>query len=298
VLKRSAAAPTAVQKTSVLGDFRLLARLGQGSMGTVYRARQCSLGRDVALKVLAKDLVGRPGFVQRFQREARLMTRLDHLHIIRCYAVGESHGFHYLAMEYAGGGNVQTWLERLGRLDVGDALHIALACARALGYAHEQGMVHRDVKPDNLLLTADGIVKLADLGLAKAGDEGVDLTQTGIGIGTPLYAAPEQARNAKQADARSDLYALGGVLYHLLAGRPPFGGGNFLEVIQAKERGKLVPLRRLRPEVPAVLDETVARLLARQPEQRYQSCEELIEDLHWHRLESAALSFLAAGEEE
>jgi serine/threonine-protein kinase len=297
VLKRRDERPAPSRTTSVLGDFRLLARLGHGSMGTVYRARQRSVGREVALKVLSKEMAGRPGFVQRFQREARLMTKLDHLHIVRCFAVGEAHGYHYLAMEYAGGGSVQNWLEKLGRFAVGDALHIALACAGALGYAHEQGMVHRDIKPDNLLLTADGIVKLADLGLAKASDEDVDLTRTGIGIGTPLYAPPEQVRNAKQADARSDLYALGSVLYHLLAGRPPFEGANFLEVIQAKERGKFPLLRRLRTEVPEVVDRALLRLLARQPEQRYQSCDELIEELAWHRLEAPSLSFFAEGEQ-
>jgi serine/threonine-protein kinase len=282
-----------VQKTSVLGDFRLLAQLGSGGMGTVYRARQDSLGREVAVKVLAKELASRYGFVERFQREARLLTRLDHLHIIRCYAVGEAHGFHYLAMEYAAGGSVQTWMERIGQMGVGDAMHIALACALALGYAHEQGLVHRDIKPDNLLLTAEGTVKVADLGLAKASDEDVDLTQTGIGIGTPLYASPEQSRNAKQADARCDLYALGGVLYHMLAGMPAFGGGNFLEVIQAKQRGKFTALRHIRPDVPEPADKVIARLLARQPEKRYQSCEELIKDLQWYRLDSPSLSFFA-----
>src|SRR5262249_24648356 len=158
---------------------------------------------DVALKVLAKELAGRPGFVERFLREARLTARLDHPHIVRSLGTGASHGFHYLAVEYVGGGSVGGWLEKLGRFTIRDALHVALAVARALQYAHEQGLVHRDIKPDNLLLTTDGIVKVADFGLAR-GEEDLNLTRTGVGIGTPLYAAPEQARDAKHADARSD----------------------------------------------------------------------------------------------
>jgi serine/threonine protein kinase len=290
--------PSGVRKTSVLGDFRLVARLGEGGMGTVYRARQISRPRDVAVKVLSKELASKASFVQRFRREARLLTRLDHAHIIRCYAVGQSHGYYYLAMELAGGGSVQTWLERLGKLAFGDAIHIALACARALAHAHDLGMVHRDVKPDNLLLSSEGTVKLGDLGLAKAGDESVELTETGIGIGTPLYAPPEQSRDAKHADARSDLYALGGVLYHLLAGQPPFAGDNFLAVLRAKEKGVFTPLRRHRPELPREVEWIMTRLLARLPEQRYPSCHELIEDLQGRQWDNPELSFLARREEE
>jgi serine/threonine-protein kinase len=273
--------PAAVQKVSVLGDFRLVAVLGSGAMGTVYRARQISTPRDAAVKVLSRDLAGQPDFVQRFHREARLMARLDHPHIIRCYAVGESHGFHYLALEYASGGSVQSWLERLGRFDLPDALCVALGCARGLQYAHEHRLVHRDVKPDNLLFTTAGVIKVADLGLARSTHDDVSLTRTGIALGTPLYAAPEQCRDARHADARCDLYALGGVLYHLLAGRTPFEANNFLELIKAKERGVFTPLRRHRPDVPEAIERLVGRLLARLPEQRVQDCGELIDDLTW-----------------
>src|SRR5205823_5929985 len=150
-------------------------------------------------------------------------------------------------------------------------------CARGLQYAHDHHLVHRDIKPDNLLFSTEGVVKVADLGLARADDD-ISLTCTGIAIGTPLYAAPEQCRSARHADARSDQYALGGVLYHLLAGRPPFEAGNFLELIKAKERGTFTPLRRHRPDVPEVIERAVNRLLARLPEQRYPDCNELIDD--------------------
>jgi serine/threonine-protein kinase len=287
--------PTGVQKTSVLGDFRLVAQLGAGAMGAVYRARQISTPRDAAVKVLARELARQPDFVKRFLREARLMARLDHPHIIRCYAVGESHGFHYLALEYAGGGSVESWLERVGRFDLADALSVVLGCARGLQYAHERQLVHRDVKPANLLFSTEGVVKVADLGLARGTDD-VSLTQTGIALGTPLYAAPEQCRDARQAGARSDLYALGGVLYHLLAGRPPFEAKNFLELIQAKERGVFTPLRRHRPDLPEAVERLVTRLLARVPEQRYGDCGELIDDLSWQGPVREVPSFFRQGE--
>jgi serine/threonine-protein kinase len=283
---------TGIQKTSMLGDFRLVARLGEGGMGTVYRARQISRPRDVALKVLSKQVAARPGFVERFHREGRLLARLDHPHIIRCYAVGESHGFHYLAMEFASGGSISSWLNKLGRFNIVDAMHVILACAKALAHAHGLGMIHRDIKPDNMLLTSDGVVKLTDLGLAKAADDSLDLTRTGIGIGTPIYAAPEQARDAKRVDGRSDLYALGCVLYHLLAGRPPFEAKNLLDLLLAKEKGTFTPIRRLVPEAPEGLDRILTRLLAYLPEQRYPDCDELIDDLSWQDLHGQRLGFL------
>jgi serine/threonine-protein kinase len=294
---RPAAAPPAKkvsgpQRTSVLGDFRLIARLGEGGMGTVYRARQVSRPRDVALKVLSKQVAARPGFVERFHREGRLMARLDHPHVVRCYAVGESHGFHYLAMEFAGGGSIEAWLNKLGRFDIPDALHVVLACAKALAQVHGLGMIHRDVKPANMLLTSDGVVKLADLGLAKAADESLDLTRTGTGIGTPIYAAPEQSRDAKRVDARSDLYALGCVLYHLLAGRPPFEAKNLLDLILTKEKGTFTPICRHVSDAPAALDRVLTRMLARQPEQRYPDCDELIDDLSRLDLHGDRLGFL------
>jgi eukaryotic-like serine/threonine-protein kinase len=282
-----------VRKLSVLGDYRLVAKLGEGGMGAVYKARHISRPQEAALKVLSREKASQPGFVQRFQREGRLMARLVHPHIVRCYALGESHGFHYLAMEFLSGGSLQTWLDRSGKFSLGDALHIVLVCARALKFAHEQSLIHRDVKPDNLLLSAKGVVKLADLGLAKAADEDLDLTKTGIGIGTPLYAPPEQIRGAKNADARSDLYALGCVLYHFLTGRLPFEGSHFLAVIQAKEKGVFPPARRFNPEVSDKVETILIRLLARLPEQRYQSAAELIQDLERLGKARSSLSFLA-----
>jgi serine/threonine-protein kinase len=263
-------------------------------MGKVYKAVQLSPKRHVALKVLFGHLAAQPAFRQRFYREARIMTQLDHPHLLRGYAVGEEQGWHYFAMECAEGGSLQAWLTRLGKFPVGDAVHVLLACARALQYAHESNLVHRDVKPDNVLLTARGVVKVADLGLAKAADDDLSLTQTGTAAGTPLYMAPEQAVNAKQADGRSDIYALGCVFYYLLTGRPPFQGNNFLELVQAKERGTFAPAKRYTPGVPERLERVLTRMLARRPEQRYPSCAEVVEDLEWQHVGHDGLSFFPA----
>ncbi len=203
---------------SVLGDYKLLKKLGAGGMGTVYLAEQVSLERKVALKVLSKELAGKTGFVERFQREARLMARLDHPNILRCHDVGEVAGHHYLALEFVEGGSIEDRVKQLGKFAIGDAVHVTLACARALAHAHELNMIHRDVKPDNLLLTAKGVVKLADLGLAKATDDDLSLTRTGTGAGTPLYMAP--SRRERQARGPPHRYLRDGLHAVLFPGRP------------------------------------------------------------------------------
>ena len=194
--------PVTKVKLTTLGDFRLVAKLGEGGMGTVYKAQQITTKRLVALKVVTQAVAKQPGFIDRFRRETRILARLNHPHIVRYLAAGEAHGFTYLAMELADAGNLSHYLEKLGTLAVGDAISIAGTCASALQYAHEQNLVHRDVKPDNILFNKMGLLKLTDLGLARTTDDSdTSLTRTGTGIGTPLYAAPEQARNAKRVDA-------------------------------------------------------------------------------------------------
>jgi serine/threonine-protein kinase len=287
-------APATAHKTSsTLGPYKLLKKLGQGGMGTVYKAQKVGTHEIVAVKVLAKEMAARPGFIQRFQREARVMTQLDHPNILRAHDVGTAGGFHYLAMEFVDGGSVETHLRRLGKFSPGDAVHIVLACARALHHAHEQGMVHRDVKPDNILLTADGTIKVADLGLAKQLDEDMDLTKTGAGAGTPMYMAPEQARDVKHVDRRCDIYSLGCMLYVFLTGHTPFGGATLVEVISAKEKGKFQPIRRSNDAVPERLDLIVDKMLAARPEHRFATCAELIDALEPLGLAHDRLSFIA-----
>jgi serine/threonine-protein kinase len=279
------------ERISTLGDYRLTKKLGGGGMGQVFKARQISLDRDVAVKVLAKQLADNPAFVDRFYREARLMARLDHPHIVRCYGVGQDHGYHYLAMEYLDGGSIQDWLTKLGKLQLGDAVHVVLAAAAGLYHAHEQGMVHRDIKPDNILLTSKGVVKIADLGLAKLLEDDLSLTKTGTCAGTPYYMAPEQATNAKHVDARADIYSLGVMLYCFLTGQLPFLGDTAIELIKAKEKGKYLPARRCNPAIPDRLDLIIDKTMATNPQHRYRSCAELILDLDGLKVANSVLSF-------
>lgn len=284
------------KRVQQVGDFELKKRLGKGGMGEVFLARQVSLDRLVALKTLSKDLAKREDFVQRFQREARSMARLDHPNVVKVYAVDSFKGIHFAAIEFIDGRSVQSWLEELGKLSVADAVHVALVCAEAMRHAHDQGMVHRDIKPDNILLTRKGVIKVADFGLAKAMDEDVSMTQSGTGLGTPLYMAPEQARDAKYVDQRSDIYALGATLYHMLTGKLPFQGSSALELVLAKEKGQYPTARSLRPEMPERLDLIVDKMLARDPKHRYRTCAEVIQDLKALAIHSPALSFIDGAE--
>ena len=226
------------KKVKQLGDFKVIKKLGQGGMGEVYLAHQISLDRKVALKTLSKELAKREDFVRRFQREAKSMARLDHPNAVKVYAVDSISGIHFAAIECIDGQSMQDWMDDLEKLEVGDALNIILSAADALKVAHDQTLIHRDIKPDNILVTKNGVVKVADFGLAKAlDDEDVSMTQSGTGLGTPLYMAPEQARNAKHVDHRTDIYALGSTLYFFLTGELPFKGESTLELIMAKEKG-------------------------------------------------------------
>ncbi|MCI0460055.1 MAG: serine/threonine protein kinase [Gemmataceae bacterium] len=278
---------------ATLGDFRLIRKLGEGAMASVFKAHQISFDRPVALKVLFKRSAGNPKLVERFYREARVAGRLDHPNIVHGYEVGEANGWHYFAMEYVSGQSLQKVLGRVGRFAVGDALYVVLRAARGLEYAHEQGLVHRDVKPDNILITRTGEVKVADLGMVKMVEQDLGLTQTGHAVGTPWYMPLEQAKNSKDTDHRCDIYALGCVLYALLTGLPPFHGPSLVDVIQAKELGSFPPARQANAEVTERLDLIIAKMTAKQARHRYQSCGEVIRDLEGLELANEALSFLA-----
>ena len=279
-----------------MGDFELKKKLGKGGMGEVYLARQISLDRIVALKTLTKELAKKGDFVARFEREARSMAKIDHPNVVKIYAVDSYKGIHFAAIEYVDGKSVQNWLDQLGRLSVADAVYVAIVSAEALKHAHSQNMVHRDIKPDNILVTRKGVVKVADFGLAKAMDEEVSMTQSGTGLGTPLYMAPEQARNAKHVDERVDIYALGATLYHLLTGRLPFTGNTALELIIAKEKGTYPTARSIRSEVPERLDLIIDKMMAKDPNHRYKSCEDVLRDLTAMGLHGDTLSFIDGAE--
>jgi serine/threonine-protein kinase len=289
-------APSGKKKVSQLGDFKLVKKLGQGGMGTVYLANQVSLDRKVAVKTLSPEFAKKGDFVKRFIREARSMAKLQHQNIVQVYAADSHSGVHYAAIEFVDGQSMQDWMNDLGKLSVGDALYSVIVCADALRHAHELNMIHRDIKPDNILVTKKGVVKVADFGLAKALDEDVSMTQSGTGLGTPLYMAPEQARNAKHVDQRTDIYALGSTLYYFLTGKLPFAGDNTLELIIAKEKGQFTSARKLNSAVPERLDLMIDKMMAKDPAHRYGDCGEIIRDLQGLQLDAASLSFIEGAE--
>jgi serine/threonine protein kinase len=250
-------------------------------MGEVYLGYDGKTGRQVALKVLNDHLVSNQGYIDRFYREARSGIQLNHPNIVRTFHVGQDGptGKLYLVLEYVDGPSAQALLVKNGRLSVGDAVHIALDVARALEHAHSRNIVHRDIKPDNILITRSGVAKLGDFGLAKRTDEASHLTQARQGFGTTAYMPYEQAINAKYADARSDIYALGATLYHLLTGAVPFPGDNHLDVVEKKNQGHFRPASVHNPAIPPALDQILGHMLARHPRERYQTASELIIDL-------------------
>jgi serine/threonine-protein kinase len=276
-----------------LGEFRLLRRLGQGGMGQVYLGYDGRSGKQVALKVLDDALAGNQGYVDRFYREARSGGLLDHPNIVHTHQAGRDSatGKHYLVMEYVDGPSAQALLQGRGPLAVGDAIHLTLDIARALEHAHSRNIVHRDIKPDNILITKSGVAKLADMGLAKRTDEASHLTVARQGFGTTAYMPYEQALNAKHADSRSDIYALGATLYHLLTGRVPFPGENHLEVVEKKKQGWFPPAGTVAEGVPLALDQMLSRMMARQPRDRYQTASELIIDLERSHLAAPIPSY-------
>ena len=258
--------------------------ISRGATGTVYRATQTNLNRPVAIKVLRRSLVRSERYVKRFVREAKLAAKIDHPNAIHVYDVGRRGRYWYLVMEYVPGESLGTILRREGRLAAPHALEIAEQIASALAQAHRIGIIHRDVKPSNIIIGANGQAKLADLGLAKhvrSADERV--TRLGAAVGTPAYMAPEQCRGAEY-DARADIYSLGATLYHMLAGRPPFEAENELQVMRMQVEEPLTPLSRHAPNLTPATCAVVHKMLAKDPAQRYGSAEELLADLRALRL--------------
>ncbi len=223
------------------------------------------------------------------------MAKIDHPHVVTCYAVGEDKGYHFVAMELMDGKSMQDWVDDLGKLSVPDALLVAITCADALSHAHGKNMIHRDIKPDNILVTKKGVIKVSDMGLAKViDDEDMSMTQSGTGLGTPHYMPPEQARNAKHVDHRCDIYALGVTLYHFVTGQVPFEGGSVVDLITNKEKGFYKPAKQVNPSVPERLDLMIGKAMAKDPQHRYQTCAEFIRDLESLSLASESLSFIDA----
>ena len=209
-----------------VNGFDVIEPLAKGSMSAVFKARQVSLDKIVALKILPPGLSEDPVFHERFVREARAVARLNHPNIVAALDAGKADGYHFFAMEYVDGSTIREIVQARGPIDEREALKVAYFVARTLKHAHAAGIVHRDIKPANVMLTRDGKVKLTDLGLARLDADNGDpsLTQVGKSVGTPYYMSPEQARSGFATDTRSDIYALGATLFYMLSGRPPFEG--------------------------------------------------------------------------
>ncbi|MFQ5843777.1 MAG: serine/threonine-protein kinase [Planctomycetota bacterium] len=259
-----------------IGGYELKKTIGSGTLGTVYRALQLSLDRPVAIKILSPGLARDEEYVQRFHREARTVARLNHPNVISGIDVGEDGGYRYFVMELVAGLTIRHIVERGGPMDESRVAHIAQQISRALDHGHQLDLVHRDVKPENIIVTNDGVAKLCDLGLAK------DRPEEGRSLGTPAYISPEQARGLQDVDIRSDLYSLGASMYHMLAGRVPFEGTPpVVMTLHASEDP--VPLRRIDPEVSADMEAIVARLMQKDRGARFQTPAELTGALDGYR---------------
>jgi CheY-like chemotaxis protein len=254
--------------------YEVLEEIGSGGMGMVYRALDRELGETVALKTLRPELLRDPALVERFKSEIRLARHISDKHVVRTHDLGERDGVYFLTMEYVEGITVRELLDTRGKLGVAPTLAIASQLAQSLIAAHEQGIIHRDIKPQNLLLDASGQLKVMDFGVARLAAGGSGLTEVGMLIGTPSYMAPEQLLG-ESFDERIDLYATGVVLFECLTGRLPFEAPSAVALIAKLIRETAPPASSINPEIPARLDALVQRLLAKEPEQRPRSAREL-----------------------
>jgi serine/threonine-protein kinase len=266
-----------------LAGYEIGALLGRGGMGVVYQALQVKLLRQVALKVILAGAHAEPGELARFRAEAEAVARLQHPNIVQIYEVGEQDGCAYIALEFVDGGSLA---ERVAGTPqpAAWAARLVETLARAIHFAHERGVVHRDLTPANVLLAADGTSKVADFGLARRLDREASEAETGEIVGTPSYMAPEQARGQTAAiGPATDVYALGAILYELLTGRPPFQGETALDTLLQARSDEPVPVRRLRPKVPRDLETVCRKCLERDARKRYATAAALAEDLRRFR---------------
>jgi serine/threonine-protein kinase len=260
--------------------FQILGKLGQGAMAVVFKAKQLSLDRTVAIKVLPKRLSENPEFVDRFYKEGRAAARLNHANIVQAFDVGESGGYHYFVMEYIDGQTVYELLSDGCPLSEAEALRIVLQTAKALEHAHAQGLIHRDVKPKNMMLTKGGEMKLADMGLAREiSDLETAKDEAGRAFGTPYYISPEQIRGAIHIDARADIYGLGATFYHMVTGRVPFDGSNPSAVMHKHLKDPLIPPDHINTKLTSGIGEIIEVMMAKKPHDRYPSMVEVITDL-------------------
>jgi serine/threonine-protein kinase len=271
----------------VFGKYKLLDQIGLGGMGAVYKAEMTAMGRIVALKIMSRELLKNAEAIARFKREVKAVSSLNHPNVVAAYdAVCEGQTY-CLVMEYVDGGNLNQWLKQWGPLPFGWASECIRQAALGLQHVHEEGIVHRDIKPGNLLVAAESphklpVVKVLDMGLARMDspeDSGKNLTRQGQVLGTPDYIAPEQAHDTRAADARCDIYSLGVTLYKMLTGELPFAGKTAMEKILARTQTPAPRVSELRPDIPPGLDDVIAKMLATDPRDRYQTAWEVAQAL-------------------
>ena len=270
--------PASAPLREIIGDFEIVAKIGQGGMGAVYRARQVSLDRQIALKLLPAQMVGDEDAVARFRREARVASSLSHANLVAVYAAGEADGCHFIAMELIEGEDLGRRLKRDGKPSVPEALRICAEVARGLDHGWRSAqLIHRDIKPANIFLATDGAVKLGDLGLAKTlGSLTTGLTQSGTMLGTPHYMSPEQARGDREIDFRADIYSLGCTLYQMLTGQVPYRGGDAITIIRQHLDAPLPAIMKVWPQCPVPLARLVGRMLKKSRHERSASYTELL----------------------
>ncbi|MFO0970323.1 MAG: serine/threonine-protein kinase [Gemmataceae bacterium] len=260
--------------------YQLLQELGRGSMGRVYKARQVSMDRLVAIKFLHPKLAANQEYIERFFREAHLAAKFSSNNVVQAIDVGVAGTLHYFVMEYVEGTTIKDELEKGKVYEEKEAVEIVLQIAQALDHAHRRNLIHRDIKPANIVLTREGVAKLADLGLARATtDEAAAKAEKGLTIGTPYYIAPEQIRSRIDVDSRADIYSLGATLYHMVTGRPPFDFADRRDVLKAHRAQELVPPDHINTKLSAGLGEVCEFMMAKDRDMRYPSPEGLILDL-------------------
>ncbi len=266
-------------KGQLLGHFHLQEFIGGGGMGAVFKALDTTLDRIVAVKVVASQSVSSEDLQRRFLVEAQSTARLDHPNIARIHFVGRDRGLPYIVFEYIDGVNLRDLVLNHGPIPLGDALSFTCQIAHALAHAWQKEVVHRDIKPSNILVTREGQAKLVDMGLARFRQVDTaeqDLTTTGVTLGTFDYISPEQARDPREADTRSDIYSLGCTLFYMLAGRPPFAEGTAVQKLLKHQDQSPPNLSLLRPDIPESVSQLVTRMLAKSPEQRPQTPNEIV----------------------
>lgn len=263
---------------SVIRDCTLLRLVGRGAMGVIYQARDRKTGEEVAVKLLSAEFASRKEFINRFMNEAAASASLNHENVIRVFAAGQEEGIYYMIMEFVDGVDLGYYLQTQKNVREAQVLPWIKGAAKGLGYAHSQGIIHRDLKPENIMLTHDGRVKLADLGLSKniGVDENFSMTMSGTVIGTPYYISPEQARDSKRVDPRTDMYSLGATFYHLIAGFPPFSGNSAAEVMAKHMNEALVDPQRHNVGISDALSDLIMKMMEKDPHQRFQTMEELV----------------------